>query len=223
MSKSDPSATSSGPIPNHTRSAETRAAILEAAARIFAEGGLAGARTEAIAEAAGVNKALLYYYFKNKEALYFAAIEAHLMGFTAEAMKVLTAEGSPRTVLLNYVSMHFDFISQSMDCAPLYQQLMMNGDDSMTDLLRRFVIPRSQALQNVLERGMQCGEFRPADKVHTSVSIIALIVFYFTSAPVFQKLGHSNSYSETNLQRRKQEAIDFIRYGIFTDPNAPLP
>ena len=47
----------------------SREAILLAAERIFAESGLAGARTDAIAAAAGVNKALLYYYFKSKSDL----------------------------------------------------------------------------------------------------------------------------------------------------------
>ena len=62
------------------RADQTRARILDAAIRQFSENGLAGARTERIAEAAGVNKALLYYYFISKEALYAAAIEAVAKG-----------------------------------------------------------------------------------------------------------------------------------------------
>jgi TetR/AcrR family transcriptional regulator len=66
--------------PNQTetqadRSAETRSRILDAALTEFAASGLAGARTESIAAAAGVNKALLYYYFESKEKLYAAALE----------------------------------------------------------------------------------------------------------------------------------------------------
>ena len=57
------------------RSAETRGRILDAALSEFAANGLAGARTEQIAAAAGVNKALLYYYFESKEKLYSAALE----------------------------------------------------------------------------------------------------------------------------------------------------
>jgi len=52
------------------RSAETRSRILDAALSEFAANGLAGARTEQIAQSAGVNKALLYYYFESKEKLY---------------------------------------------------------------------------------------------------------------------------------------------------------
>ena len=61
-------------------SPETRATILRAAEHIFAEQGLAGARTDAIAAAAGVNKALLYYYFPSKEGLYCAVLDGVFSG-----------------------------------------------------------------------------------------------------------------------------------------------
>ena len=57
------------------RADHTRKAILRAAIREFSTHGLSGARTDAIAESAKVNKALLYYYFKSKTGLYAAAIE----------------------------------------------------------------------------------------------------------------------------------------------------
>ena len=66
------------------RGAETRAAILAAAEQVFAKAGLAGARTDAIAAAAGVNKALLYYYFKSKGGLYEAVVEDHFREFNRQ-------------------------------------------------------------------------------------------------------------------------------------------
>ena len=72
---------------------------------------MAGARTDAIAAAAGVNKALLYYYFKSKESLYEAVVEDHFSEFNRQALEVLAAPGPARAVLLRYVSLHFDFIS----------------------------------------------------------------------------------------------------------------
>ena len=59
---------------------ESRAAILQAAAHEFAEHGIAGARTDAIAREARVNKALLYYYFKDKETLYGAVLDDAFSG-----------------------------------------------------------------------------------------------------------------------------------------------
>ncbi len=61
--------------PASERAHETRSRILDVALSEFAAHGLAGARTDRIANTAGVNKALLYYYFESKENLYLAALE----------------------------------------------------------------------------------------------------------------------------------------------------
>ncbi len=82
------------------RNKETRGAILAAAGRIFAKFGLAGARIDAIAAAASVNKALLYYYFKSKEGMYEAVVEDHFCEFNRKAMEVLNAPGSARAVFV---------------------------------------------------------------------------------------------------------------------------
>ena len=52
--------------------------------REFSREGVAGARTDAIARAAGVNKALLYYYFKDKETLYGAVLDQVFGGLTGQ-------------------------------------------------------------------------------------------------------------------------------------------
>ena len=202
------------------RSATTRRAILAAAERVFAESGLAGARTDAIADEAGVNKALLYYYFKSKERLYEAVLEHHFSDFNRQALDLLSDSGSPREILLRYVSFHFDFISAHHRYASLFHQMMTAGGRLPERLVRKYFKPRSDAFAVLLQRGMNSGEFRAADGFHTGVSIIALIVFYFSCAPVLQLLGHSNAYSEPQLQRRKQEVMDFIRYSLFAAPES---
>ena len=68
------------------RPEESRAAILQAAVREFSREGVAGARTDAIARAAGVNKALLYYYYKDKETLYGAVLD-HVFGGLSDSIQ----------------------------------------------------------------------------------------------------------------------------------------
>jgi TetR/AcrR family transcriptional regulator len=198
---------------------ETRAVIVAAAGRIFAKSGFAGARTDAIAAAAGVNKALLYYYFKSKESMYEAVVEDHFREFNQQALEVLTSPGPAREILLRYVSLHFDFISERHQSAPLFQQLTMTGGKFLDRLIRRYFAPRGEALGQVIERGMRNGEFRQADGFNTAISIVSLIVFYFSAAPVLQLMGHPDAYSAANLKQRKQEVLDFIRHGLFVDPN----
>lgn len=205
------------------RSEETRAAILAAAGRIFAVSGLAGARTEAIAAAAGVSKAMLYYYFKGKESLYEAVVEDHFSGFNRQALAVLAAPGPARAILLRYVSLHFDFISARQRYASLHQQVMMAGGKLVERLVRKYFQPRGEALGRLLERGMRDGEFRPADRFHTALSLVSLIVFYFSAAPMLPLMGRADAYSQASLKRRKQEVLAFIRHGLFVDPNFPQP
>jgi TetR/AcrR family transcriptional regulator len=205
-----------------TQSAETRAAILAAAEAIFAGAGLSGARMDAIAARARVNKALLYYYFASKESLYEAVVEEHFREFNRQALELLHSRGSAREVLLQYVSLHFDFISGRHQSAPLFQQFMMRGGPRAARLIREYFLPRSQAVAKLLERGMRAGEFRRTDGFHTAVSIVSLIVFYFSAAPVLELLGQRNAYSAGNLRVRKREVLDFIRHALFVNPEAPM-
>lgn len=206
-----------------TRSLETRATILAAAEQVFAKDGLDGARIDAIAATAGVNKALLYYYFKSKEGLYEAVIEDHFRDFNRQALALLASPGPARAILLRYVSLYFDFISTRHRYASLYQQLMTARGRPLEHLVRKYLVPRSAAFKRLLERGTRAGEFRATDARHTTISVVGLIVFYFSAAPVLRLLGHADTYEAANLKRRKQEVLDFIRHGLFVDPEAPEP
>src|SRR5277367_1755683 len=93
------------------RPEESRASILRAAVAEFAEHGIAGARTDAIARAAHVNKALLYYYFKDKDSLYEAVLDHVFGGLRARVMPVLESDLAPRKKMLEYVGAYFDYIA----------------------------------------------------------------------------------------------------------------
>jgi TetR/AcrR family transcriptional regulator len=210
----------------HTKQAqsdETRAAILAAAAHVFAAEGFAGARTDAIATAAGVNKALLYYYFKSKRRLYAAVFEDQFREFNQAALAVLEDPGPARVVLLRYVNLHFDNVSRKRHFACLHQQFMMSAGKVVEPLIRRYAQPRSEALLRLLERGVAERDFRPVDARHTVISITSLIVHYFSIAPILKLFSPIDAYGPSELKRRKQAVLDFIRHGLFCDPAAPLP
>jgi TetR/AcrR family transcriptional regulator len=205
-----------------TRSRETRATILAAAEQAFATAGPAGARIDDIAATAGVNKALLYYYFKSKGGLYEAVLEDHFHEFNRQALAVLATPDDARAVLLRYVSLYFDFISARRRYASLYQQLMTARGRPLERLVRKYIVPRSAAFRRLLERGIRTGVFRRVDARQTTISVVGLIVFYFSAAPVLQLLGHADAYNTTRLERRKQEVLDFIRHGLFLNPHAAV-
>ena len=209
--------------PEHARhrdSAETKAAILRAAEHIYAESGLAGARTDAIAAAAGVNKALLYYYFKSKEGLYQAVVGSQLQEFQQQARDILSAKEPAGPVLMRYVGYHFDFIGTHPNYPRIFQRMMMEGDRALERTIREHSIPLKNLLMGVLERGMRSGEFRRMDKGHAIVSIAGLAAHYFNIAPAFRLITGEDPFSKSNLAMRKAEVLKFIRYALFRDPEA---
>src|ERR1700694_4893047 len=107
------------------RSTETRARILDAALTEFSAQGLAGARTERIAKAAGVNKALLYYYFDSKEKLYQAAFEMIAEKIRDSSMAVFLRDASAGERVLRAALNHFDRILSQQEFQSLMQQEMI--------------------------------------------------------------------------------------------------
>ncbi|MGH9571300.1 MAG: TetR/AcrR family transcriptional regulator, partial [Candidatus Angelobacter sp.] len=168
---------------------KTRAAILKAALAEFSEGGVAGARTDEIARRAGVNKALLYYYFEDKEDLYAAALEQVFSGLFEKVMTVLN-NGSfpPRERLLRYVEAHFDYIAS----APVYPRLVQREfmrttgrtlSPAATRIFEKYGKPIYSKLRELISAGIEDGEFRPLDPAQAVTSMLGVIVFYFISLP----------------------------------------
>src|SRR6202049_2623159 len=94
--------TSKSHLGSPPRPEESRPAILQAAVREFANEGVSGARTDAIARAAKVNKALLYYYFTDKEALYGAVLDQVFGGLTQSIHEALSRDLPPSQRILAY-------------------------------------------------------------------------------------------------------------------------
>src|SRR5512142_2494291 len=146
---------------------QTRQAILDAAAREFAVEGAAGARTDEIARAAGVNKALLYYYFKDKETLYGAVLDGVFAGLKEALTAVLARDLPPGEKLLACAAAHFDYIAGS----PVYPRLVMremmragrNGSPHIRRIVHRYFLPIFGQLAHVIQQGVASGEFRAVD------------------------------------------------------------
>src|SRR5215472_10769404 len=98
----------------------SRIAILNAAATEFANEGLSGARMDAIAKSARVNKALLYYYFRDKDALYGAVLDQFFQPLFQALTQVLDAPTSAGERILGYACVHFDTIARTPHYARLF-------------------------------------------------------------------------------------------------------
>lgn len=194
--------------------------ILRVAERIFAEKGLEGARTDAIAKAAGVNKALLYYYFKSKNDLFRAVIEGVLEESHRRLISILSAREPEKEILQRYLEAHFDALSRRPDYCLLIHRLILTDPKLVERLMKRYFLPRVRKLAALIRRGVRHGEFRSVDSIQMAISLGALTVFYFSTGPAVKALTRFDPFDPKNLKKRRQEVIDFVRYGLFKNPEA---
>src|SRR5206468_9309392 len=163
------------------RPEESRAAILQAAIREFSREGVAGGRTDAIAREARVNKALLYYYFKDKETLYGAVLDDAFSGLKNAVFEVLDSQLPPREKIMAYAGAYFDFIASNQLYPRLMQREMMRAREGhslhIDKVIKSYIQPIFLRVSEVLREGIAKGEFRAVNPVHFVPSIVAMIVF----------------------------------------------
>ena len=198
---------------------ESRAAILEAAARVFDAHGIDGARTDAIAREARVNKALLYYYFKDKETLYGAVLDDAFSGLKAAVFRTLDSDLAPREKILAYAGAYFDFIASNQLYPRLMQREMMRAREGQSQhidkIIKTYIQPIFLRVSEVLREGISKGEFRAVNPVHFVPSLVAMIVFYFSSAPMMQKIVGFNPLTPERIAERRAAVLDFISAALF--------
>src|ERR1700690_447476 len=173
------------------RPEESRAAILNAAVAEFADYGIAGARTDAIARAARVNKALLYYYFKDKDALYEAVLDHVFGGLRDRVTPVLDSKLPPRQKMLEYLGAYFDYIAANPCFPRVVQAEWMRagaGSPRMQRVAKEYFRPIFEKVAEVLREGISAGEFRAVNPMDFLPSLAAVIVFYFGAAPLMKAL-----------------------------------
>jgi TetR/AcrR family transcriptional regulator len=195
--------------------------ILAAAEQAFAEHGIAGARTDQIVRAAGVNKALLYYYFGSKEKLYAAVLESLFtrQRATFEAARLptpLPRRSSPhQQELIAFVNGYFDFVIAHPNFPRLVQREVMSRGTQLRGIAHGYLMPTHRRLVRAIEAGIASGEFRPVDPPNTVATLIAMTVFYFAAAPLLRIVWGRDPLNVRAVALRRRAVLDFLEHGLF--------
>ena len=174
--------------------AATQAAILAAATEEFARNGLAGARVDRIAERAGINKRMLYYYFGNKDELFGAVLESEYERIRGQERRLELTQVEPveavrRLIAFtwNYYLAHPEFLTL-LNSENLHQARHIKQSAKVRSLHSPFVA----MIEEVLDRGRRQGLFRSGvDPVQLYISIAGLAYFYlgnrYTLSTIFDR------------------------------------
>jgi len=206
---------------SNRRADRTRKSILRAAIREFSAHGLAGARTDAIAESAKVNKALLYYYFKSKGGLYAAAIEEVSGTVVERALAALDPGRSAGDRLLRTALNHFYRILTQRDFQSLMQQEMVRvrrgESEALPVLVKNVFKPLLEKLQEAVHEGIQTGELCRMDWLQVVYSVLGANVLYFLSAPMMRLMLSFDPMENAAIESRRKAAVQFLGNALFVD------
>jgi AcrR family transcriptional regulator len=200
--------------PLRTRDADrTRQAILRAAMDEFSDKGLGGARIDAIAERAAVNKRLIYYYFESKEELFLAVLEqtyADIRDAEAELhLERLTPTDAVRA-LVEFTWRHYlehpEFLTL-LNSENLHRGRHLESSPH----IRQLNTPLIQTLGDVLERGRSAGTFRGGvDPLQLYISIAGLAYFYLSNQYTLSAVFGRNLMQPKALSERLSHITDVV-------------
>ncbi len=172
--------------------ASTEEKILEAAKQVFMKYGLYGARMQDIADTAQINKALLHYYFRNKEKLFDKVFEGALSKFF-EVMDVFSNESLPiKKRLFIYVDNIIDFYSEY----PQMSMFIIKEIGNNPEIIRAKILAAKKnktiRLVQVLEESIKKGEIKKLDAAMFMINLQSLCSFPFLESPMFTYSLKSN-------------------------------
>jgi len=204
----------------------TRKAILDAALAEFARHGFGGARVSRIAEAAGVNKRMLYHYLGNKEALYLAALESVYETIRARELALDVERLEPRAAVRELVRTIWTHFLEHPEFIAMLANENLNRARYIT---RSAVIPKLQSplialIERLLARGTASGLFRAdADPFQLYLSIAGLCYFYFSNHRTLSVIFDRDFMAEEALRARLDHVTEVVLSYLETHRRAVPP
>jgi len=190
---------------------DTEVKILEAAKEVFQQKGMDGARMQEIANGAGINKAMLHYYFRSKQLLFEAVFKNAFSLLAPQLNKVLnddsSIENKVKSFTHNYISFMKkhpylpNFIIQESNRNPRFFEMIQDNDG----------FPSLDKFKKQVALEVEQGILRPTDGEQLFVTIVSLNIFPFVAKPLikgFLKLGDDDF--EQLMEQRKTDVSDFI-------------
>jgi AcrR family transcriptional regulator len=157
-----------------TNRTKQRQKILSAAARLFCRNGYLGTSIEEIANTARVNKASIYYYYKNKSYLLFEVVTDHLQGMLDMAMQIVQADFEPTARLEALVKGHIRWQATHLETAGIGH---VERKNLPTKLRQEYISLRDEyesIFRKTIEDGMSRGDFSVTDAKLTTLLILGL-------------------------------------------------
>ena len=186
----------------------TEARIKEAARIVFLNKGFAATRTRDIAEEAGINLALLNYYFRSKQKLFNLIMLDALKIFLSSIYDVINdTQLTFEEKLVSISSSYIDTLLVNPEI-PLFILSELRNDPAhlIENVGIRDLVLQSDLIKQLLEK-VQSGEFKPVNPLNFIMNIIGMTVFPFLASPILKILGNMDQKEFNTLIESRKEQI----------------
>jgi len=193
----------------------TEQQILEAARIVFIKKGLEGARMQEIANEAGINKALLYYYFRSKEKLFNHIFENALAGIFDVINKSIHEEGDVFVFIETFVDNYLSILKEN----PFIPNFIFNEINSHPERISQFIeniklnIP---GFKYMVEKNIAQGKIISVGPEHLLIDMLGMCVFPYIGRPLLEEVFFNDhpAGAENFLYERKQHIISFLKTAL---------
>lgn len=202
---------------------ETEARILDAARSVFLRRGTAGARMAEIAEEAGVNQALLHYYFRSKAGLAEAVFQRAARELFPPVLRTLASDAPLEEKVREVVVLELDTLRDN-PFLPGYVLAELNHQPervgqfvaSLTGVSLETVGPRVfDRLGAQIDEAVEAGEMRPIPPEQFVINLLSLCIFPFAARPMLMAVtGMDDTGFRAMIERRKAELPEFFLRGL---------
>lgn len=190
--------------------------IFDAAKKVFTEKGFDGTRMQEISEKAGINKALLHYYYRSKEKLFNAIFNNVFSKFVPNLINILESDKPLFEKIEFFVEHYIDFIIKNPHVPSFvlheinrHPQRLVEIIGNKTGLIKNNAFSK---FADIIKKEVENGNIEPIDPEQLIVNIIGLCIFPFVARPILSGIIFNNDkkrYAEF-LELRKKEVAKFI-------------
>ena len=189
----------------------TEQKILNAASEVFQEKGLYGARMQEIADKAGINKALLHYYYRSKEKLFETVFIAAVSFMAPKVRAIISSDEHLFDKIRRFTDEYITFLSHHSYLPAFVINELNKNPQLIQDIFVREVGDNIKKIQAQFQQAVDNGEIKPIALEHVAINLISTSLFPIVTKPLLKTIMNQNEKQyQMFLEERKKMVAELI-------------
>lgn len=195
--------------------ADTEGKILNAAKNVFLKKGMDGARMQEIADEAGINKALLHYYFRTKERLFQAIFKEAFQKFFPQVEEIFTLNVSFQEKIRMFIARYMDLLIENPYLPAFILSEINRNPQTILSVFNSSSF-KPEMLLSRIEMEMKNSGMRQTSPLHLLINIVSMCVFPVAGGPLLRAVmsGKDKNSYDSFLKERKEAVYEFVIFSL---------